>query len=77
MFLIISGGMIQGATNQRMFLNLITEMIAGYTWPCKPIANLIVKYYGYNAIKRGMDFSQDLKLGQYTVSLFSTILYVM
>lgn len=24
--------------------------------------------YGYNAVKHGMDFAQDLKLGQYMVS---------
>jgi hypothetical protein len=50
-----------------VFLNIITEMIAGYAWPGKPIANLMVKCYGYNAVKHGMDFAQDLKLGQYMV----------
>ncbi|KAJ5329424.1 hypothetical protein N7452_009814 [Penicillium brevicompactum] len=63
--LIVPEGILQGTTNQRVFLNIITELIAGYAWPGKPIANLMVKCYGYNAVKHGMDFAQDLKLGQY------------
>ena len=51
------------------FLNIITELIAGYAWPGKPIANMMVKCYGYNSVKHGMDFAQDLKLGQYMVWL--------
>lgn len=47
------------------FLNIITELIAGYAWPGKAIANMCVKCYGYNSIKHGLDFAQDLKLGQY------------
>jgi hypothetical protein len=51
------------------FLNIITELIAGYAWPGKPIANMMVKFYGYNSVKHGMDFAKDLKLGQYMVSV--------
>lgn len=49
------------------FLNIITELIAGYAWPGNAIANMCVKMYGYNSVKHGMDFAQDLKLGQYMV----------
>ncbi|KAK6905031.1 OPT family small oligopeptide transporter [Kwoniella mangroviensis CBS 8507] len=63
--LIIPEGILEGTTNQRIFLNIITELIAGYIWPGKPIANMMVKMYGYNTVKHGMDFGQDLKLGQY------------
>ncbi|WVQ64639.1 OPT family small oligopeptide transporter [Kwoniella botswanensis] len=63
--LIIPEGILEGTTNQRIFLNIITELIAGYIWPGKPIANMMVKMYGYNTVKHGMDFAQDLKLGQY------------
>lgn len=31
----------------------------------RPIASMCVKIYGYNSVKHGMDFAQDLKLGQY------------
>lgn len=47
------------------FLNIIAELIAGYAWPGQAIANMCVKCYGYNSVKHGMDFAQDLKLGQY------------
>ncbi|KAJ5946528.1 Tetrapeptide transporter OPT1/isp4 [Penicillium verhagenii] len=63
--LIVPEGILQGTTNQRVFLNIITELIAGYAWPGKAIANMMVKCYGYNSVKHGMDFAQDLKLGQY------------
>lgn len=63
--LIVPEGLLEGTTNQRVFLNIITELIAGYAWPGKPIANMMVKSYGYNSVKHGMDFAQDLKLGQY------------
>lgn len=52
-------------TDFTSFLNIITELIAGYAWPGKPIANMMVKCYGYNSVKHGMDFAQDLKMGQY------------
>lgn len=35
-----------------VFLNIITELIAGYAWPGKPIANMLVKCYGYNSVVR-------------------------
>ena len=41
--LIIPEGILEGTTNQRVFLNIITELIAGYAWPGKPIANMMVK----------------------------------
>ncbi|THW60314.1 OPT superfamily oligopeptide transporter [Aureobasidium pullulans] len=63
--LIIPEGILEGTTNQRVFLNIITELIAGYAWPGKPIANMMVKMYGYNSVKHGLDFAMDLKLGQY------------
>ncbi|SPQ24505.1 dcfd6b46-241f-4263-850f-23a5e10ead82 [Thermothielavioides terrestris] len=63
--MIIPEGILEGTTNQRIFLNIITELIAGYAWPGNAIANMLVKCYGYNSVKHGMDFAQDLKLGQY------------
>ena len=71
LLLTIPEGILEGTTNQRIFLNIITELIAGYAWPGKPIANLMVKTYGYNSVKHGLDFAQDLKLGQYMVCNFN------
>jgi hypothetical protein len=34
--MIIPEGILEGTTNQRVFLNIITELIAGYAWPGKP-----------------------------------------
>ncbi|CAL3963537.1 unnamed protein product [Diplocarpon coronariae] len=53
-------------------LNIVSELIAGYARPGKPIANMMVKCYGDNSIKHGLDFAQDLKLGQYVI--YSTLL---
>ncbi|EIM86107.1 OPT oligopeptide transporter [Stereum hirsutum FP-91666 SS1] len=64
--MMVPEGILEGATNQRIYLNIITELIAGYIWPGKPLANMMVKIYGYNMVKHGMDFAQDLKLGQPT-----------
>ncbi|KAJ9094171.1 hypothetical protein QFC19_008021 [Naganishia cerealis] len=75
MLLIIPEGLLEGTTNQRVFLNIITELIAGYIWPGKPIANMMVKFYGYNSVKHGLDFAQDLKLGQY-MKIAPRILFV-
>ncbi|TYJ55061.1 OPT family small oligopeptide transporter [Cryptococcus floricola] len=85
-FLLVPEGILEGTTNQRIFLNIITELIAGYAWPGKPIANMMVKTYGYNSVKHGMDFAMDLKLGQYmkipprtlfAAQLYSTVLASM
>jgi OPT family oligopeptide transporter len=58
-------GIIQARTNQQIGLNVITEFIAGYIWPGRPVANTLVKIYGYMAMSHGLDFVGDLKLGVY------------
>lgn|SRR5277367_4157382 len=57
-------------------LNVITEFIAGYMFPGRPLANMMIKAYGYMTMsqvqhqpaasdKQGLDFVADLKLGLY------------
>jgi len=58
-------GTIQARTNQQIGLNVITEFVAGYIWPGKPVANTLVKIYGYMAMYKGLLFVQDLKMGVY------------
>jgi OPT family oligopeptide transporter len=58
-------GVIQAQTNQQIGLNVITEFIAGYIWPGRPIANVLVKTYGYMSMYKGLTFVGDLKLGVY------------
>lgn len=61
----IPQGLMEGITNQHVGLNIITELIAGYIFPGKPFANLMVKIYGFIPMRHGLDFSRDLKLAQY------------
>lgn len=58
-------GLLEAITNQHVGLNIITELIGGYMFPGKPIANLMVKLYGFIPMRQGLDFSRDLKLAQY------------
>jgi OPT family oligopeptide transporter len=58
-------GIIQARTSQQIGLNVITEFIAGYIWPGRPIANTLVKIYGYMGMCKGLCFVGDLKLGMY------------
>jgi hypothetical protein len=37
-----------------------------------PRAHPPLQFYGYNSVKHGLDFAQDLKLGQYMVSRFNS-----
>jgi hypothetical protein len=43
--------------------------VSGYAQPHKQArpADLSRQFYGYNSVKHGLDFAQDLKLGQYMV----------
>ncbi|BGP17800.1 hypothetical protein JCM10213_001699 [Rhodosporidiobolus nylandii] len=58
-------GVISAVTNTTLGLNVITEMIAGYIWPGRPIANIVFKVYGYMAMLQSIDLTSDLKLGLY------------
>jgi OPT family oligopeptide transporter len=58
-------GIIQARTSQQLGLNVITEFLAGYLWPGRPIANTIVKIYGYMSMAKALLFVGDLKLGIY------------
>jgi OPT family oligopeptide transporter len=46
-------------------LNVITEFVAGYMFPGRPLANMMIKTYGYMTMSQGLDFVSDLKLGLY------------
>jgi len=58
-------GIIQAISNFQLALNVLTEFIAGYAFPGKPIANMTFKVFGYMAVSKGLSFSGDLKLGHY------------
>lgn len=46
-------------------LNVITEMILGYIYPGKPLANLAFKTYGSVSMGQAIMFLSDFKLGHY------------
>ena len=46
-FYIIPTGMIQAITNQQVGLNVISELVAGYALPGKPLPMMIFKTFGY------------------------------
>lgn len=58
-------GMIMAMTNNEITLNVVAELIAGYTLAGKPIANMIFKMFGYIATAQSIQFLADLKLAHY------------
>jgi OPT family oligopeptide transporter len=50
---------------QQPGLNIITELIIGYLYPGKPLANVVFKTYGYISMGQALTFVSDFKLGHY------------
>ncbi|OVA10985.1 Oligopeptide transporter [Macleaya cordata] len=58
-------GIITATTNQQPGLNVITELVIGYLYPGKPLANVAFKTYGYISMSQAITFLADFKLGHY------------
>ncbi|XP_074321769.1 oligopeptide transporter 1-like [Silene latifolia] len=58
-------GIIMATTNQEIGLNVITELIIGYLYPGRPLANVSFKTYGYISMSQALFLIRDLKLGHY------------
>ncbi|XP_014502634.1 oligopeptide transporter 1 isoform X1 [Vigna radiata var. radiata] len=58
-------GVIQATTNMQAGLNVITELIIGFIYPGKPLANVAFKTYGYISMSQALGFLGDFKLGHY------------
>ncbi|KAL6546883.1 OPT superfamily [Orobanche minor] len=58
-------GVITATTNQQAGLNVISEMIIGYMYPGKPLANVAFKTYGTISMSQAITFLSDFKLGHY------------
>lgn len=58
-------GMIQAITNQQIGLQVMHQMVAGYIWPGRPVANMIFKGLTHVATNQAVVFASDLKLGHY------------
>ncbi|CAH2069846.1 unnamed protein product [Thlaspi arvense] len=65
LFFTLPIGVIQATTNQQMGLNVITELIIGYLYPGRPLANVAFKTYGYISMAQALYFVGDFKLGHY------------
>ena len=52
-------------TNQEVGLNVLMELIIGYILPGRPIAMMLFKTWGYNAMTQSLTITSDLKLGHY------------
>jgi OPT family oligopeptide transporter len=57
--------MFMAISSQKMPMNVIYELIAGYMLPGHPIANMIFKTVAYITTYQAIDFAGDLKLGHY------------
>ncbi|KAL3614823.1 oligopeptide transporter [Castilleja foliolosa] len=65
MFFTLPIGIIQATTNQQIGLNIITEMVIGYIYPGRPLANFSFKTYGYVSMSQALGLLSDFKLGHY------------
>ncbi|GMN59110.1 hypothetical protein TIFTF001_028196 [Ficus carica] len=65
LFFTLPIGIIQATTNMQPGLNVITELIIGYIYPGKPLANVAFKTYGYISMAQALGFLGDFKLGHY------------
>ncbi|KAJ1916913.1 hypothetical protein H4219_003495 [Mycoemilia scoparia] len=63
--LIIPIGIVQALTNIQPGLGVVAEMIGGFLFPGRPVANMLFKVYGYITMTQGLSFTSDLKLGRY------------
>ncbi|KAK3649645.1 hypothetical protein LTR56_006828 [Elasticomyces elasticus] len=64
LFMLFFGAQM-GITGFRFDTQPICQMLAGYMFPGKPLANFYFTCYTYNALKQGQLLAKDLKLAQY------------
>ncbi|KAF8030991.1 hypothetical protein BT93_D0240 [Corymbia citriodora subsp. variegata] len=65
LFFTLPIGIITATTNMMPGLNVITELVIGYLYPGKPLANVAFKTYGYISMTQALTFLSDFKLGHY------------
>ncbi|BAT85289.1 hypothetical protein LR48_Vigan03g218100 [Vigna angularis] len=58
-------GVIVATTNIKTGLNVISELIIGFIYPGKPLANVVFKIYGHDSMVQAVSFLSDFKLGHY------------
>ncbi|KAK4754354.1 hypothetical protein SAY87_002458 [Trapa incisa] len=65
LFFMLPVGIIAATTNMSAGLNVITELIIGYMYPGRPLANITFKTYGTMSLSQALMFLGDFKLGHY------------
>ncbi|KAF9624539.1 hypothetical protein IFM89_011713 [Coptis chinensis] len=65
LFFTLPIAILTSTTNQAPGLNVITEMVIGYLYPGRPLANVAFKTYGYISMVQAVSFLGDFKLGHY------------
>ncbi|KAF5189935.1 Oligopeptide transporter [Thalictrum thalictroides] len=65
LFFTLPIGVIVATTQMAPGLNVITELVIGYLYPGKPLANTSFKTYGYISMSQAHTFLSDFKLGHY------------
>ncbi|KAK7956060.1 OPT-domain-containing protein [Apiospora aurea] len=63
--LFIPIGIVMAVTNQQSSIYLICQLVAGFVFPGRPVANMVFVTYGYISSAQGIKFAADLKLGHY------------
>lgn len=56
---------IMAIANQHFSLYLVAQIICGYAFPGRPVANMVFTVYCYISSSQAVKFSSDLKLGHY------------
>ncbi|ESR54117.1 hypothetical protein CICLE_v10023765mg, partial [Citrus x clementina] len=62
---ILPVGVLQATTGQTLSLNVISELLIGYIYPGRPIANMVFKLYGLNIQSYALEFISELKMAHY------------
>ncbi|TFK41282.1 OPT oligopeptide transporter [Crucibulum laeve] len=57
--------MLQAITNQQVPTQVMHQLIAGYMFPGRPVANMIFKTTAFIGTNQAVGFAGDLKLGHY------------
>ncbi|KAI5783978.1 OPT oligopeptide transporter protein-domain-containing protein [Pyronema domesticum] len=58
-------GIVMAITNTQSSLFLICQLVCGWLYPGRPVANMLFVTYGYITSTQGLKFAADLKLGHY------------
>ncbi|CAI0437594.1 unnamed protein product, partial [Linum tenue] len=61
----LPAGIILATTNQMIWTDVIADLLIGYIYPGKPLANVVFKSYSSVSMFQALGFLSDFKLGHY------------